>query len=338
MTAVKNDGDWPLVFAGTVYRTVRARQLWDQIMRATYEVAEPGVIFIDRINAANNLGYCETIQATNPCGEQPLPPYGACLLGSVNLARFVERPVHRRGRARHRSARGHRRHRRPPARQCHRRISLSAAAPGRGGPQQAPHRPRHHRPCRCARHVRPALWQPRGSAAGLVLDGGDRGSAPIGPASSLPARKAPSRCSMPSAISLPAMSGPCPPSCAPPFAATASAMRSSPPWPRPAPSRSSPAMCRAASSRSSPCATSASSWRRMAAIGRRPSRTMRSGLFRTLHGPDATLPPAFVTAADLTPAEHLRMQAALQRHIDSSISKTINCPGGHQLRGVPANL
>ncbi|WP_436643765.1 adenosylcobalamin-dependent ribonucleoside-diphosphate reductase [Microbaculum sp. FT89] len=92
MTAVEADADWDLVFAGMVYRTVRARALWDRIMRSTYDYAEPGVIFIDRVNAENNLAYCETIHATNPCGEQPLPPYGACLLGSVNLARLVVDP------------------------------------------------------------------------------------------------------------------------------------------------------------------------------------------------------------------------------------------------------
>ena len=129
MAAVENDQDWPLVFpvnlkekdevdvndpkqvvwrdwpapemyvtredglvACKIYGHIRARQLWNRIMASTYDFAEPGFILIDRVNEMNNNWWCENIRATNPCGEQPLPPYGACLLGSINLTGFVRKP------------------------------------------------------------------------------------------------------------------------------------------------------------------------------------------------------------------------------------------------------
>ena len=81
-----------------IYKTMPARRVWDVIMASTYDFAEPGFVLIDKVNEMNNNWFCENIRATNPCGEQPLPPYGSCLLGSVNLTRFVVEAVYRRGR------------------------------------------------------------------------------------------------------------------------------------------------------------------------------------------------------------------------------------------------
>ncbi len=173
IAAVRADKPWDLVFEGKVYRTVSARALWERLMRAAYDYAEPGVIFIDRVNAMNNLAYCEQICATNPCGEQPLPPYGACLLGSINLAQLVKHPFDA-GAAIDAAELEERVRRGPFPRQHHRCLGIPAASAEARGDGQAAHRSRRHGACGCAHCSRCALRLAGSRDARAVVDGFDR--------------------------------------------------------------------------------------------------------------------------------------------------------------------
>ncbi|MGQ0673697.1 MAG: adenosylcobalamin-dependent ribonucleoside-diphosphate reductase [Hyphomicrobium sp.] len=325
MAAVREDQTWDLVFEGRIYRSLAARDLWRRIMRATYDYAEPGVIFIDRVNARNNLAYCEDIAATNPCGEQPLPPYGACLLGSINLAALVEKPFTQQaaidsGRLEQRVA--------TAVRFLDNVIDVS------NYPLDA-----QRREAKGKRRIGLGMT---GLANALMFSclryGTDEATrTAAGWMATI------QRAAYAASAEIAAEKGAFPLYDADPFLARPNVE---------ALDRATRKLIRRHGIRNGCLTTIAPSGTISLLAGNVSSgiepvfdytyrrRVLEAGgavrhetvedfafaAFRRTKGPDAPLPESFVRAAELTPARHLAMQAALQPHVDSAISKTINCP------------
>ena len=325
MAAVDADADWDLVFGGQVYRTIRAKALFDAITRATYDYAEPGVIFIDRINARNNLAYCETIHSTNPCGEQPLPPYGACLLGSINLARLVRSPftpdahlddgelarlvgVAIRMMDNTIDASGFPLEAQRQEAIAKRRIGLGMTGLAdalmmvglRYGSHEAAERAGDW-----ARQISRAAYLTSARLAG------EKGAFPLFDRDAYLAGETISEMDE----DVRALIG---------EHGIRNALLTSV-----APTGTISLVADNVSSGVEPVFALAYTRKVLQPDGSRTEEEVSDYAlrrFRALHGEAAPLPAHFVTAQDLTPPEHVRMQAAVQRHVDSAISKTVNVP------------
>jgi ribonucleoside-diphosphate reductase alpha chain len=325
MAAVDADAEWPLMFGGKIYKVLRARALFDSITRATYEYAEPGVIFIDRINARNNLAYCETIHSTNPCGEQPLPPYGACLLGSINLARLVRAPFT------------------PQAHLDAAELADLVAVAIRmmdntidvsGFPLEA-----QRQEAIAKRRIGLGMT---GLADALMMTGLRYGSVEAADRAGDWARQI-SRAAYRTSVHLAREKGSFPLFDRDAYLAgetvgeldedvraliAAHGIRNAL-LTSVAPTGTISLVADNVSSGIEPVFALAYTRKVLQPDGSRAEEEV-SGYalrrFRAIHGEAAPLPACFVTAQDLTPAEHVRMQAAVQRHVDSAISKTVNVP------------
>ncbi len=325
MEAVASDAPWDLVFDGKIYKTLPAARLWELIMRSAYDYAEPGVIFIDRVNRENNLGYCETIHATNPCGEQPLPSHGACLLGSINLARLVRHPFT------------------PKARLDEARLEELVAVAVRFldnviGVSHFPLKAQ----AKEARAKRRIGLGVTGLADALIFcraHYGTREGVELGERWMALIDRAAYRAS----AQLAAEKGAFPLYDARAFAdgpaldrldgrtraligrhglrnGTLTSI---------APTGTISLLAGNVSSGIEPVFDFTYRRRILTPDGTPRQETVADyayGQYRETFGDDAALPDYFVTAQSLAPADHLAMQAAFQRHVDASISKTVNCP------------
>jgi len=325
MAAVEADAEWPLVFGGVAYKTIRAKALFDAVTRATYDYAEPGVIFIDRINARNNLYYCETIRSTNPCGEQPLPPYGACLLGSINLTRLVRQPFTREARlvdselADLASV---------AVRMLDNAIDMS------GFPLEE-----QRREAVVKRRIGLGMT---GLADALMMCGLRYGSTEAGETAAHWAHQI-ERAAYTASARLAAEKGAFPLFDRDPYLAgetvqgldddvreligeqgIRNALLTSI-----APTGTISIVADNVSSGIEPVFALAYTRKVLQPDGSRTEEEVTDyavRLFRETFGKDAALPGCFVTTQDLVPADHVRMQAAVQRYVDSAISKTVNVP------------
>ena len=325
MAAVEGDDDWPLVWGGREVRTIRARDLWRKIMQNTFDSAEPGVLFVDRINAGNPLAYLETLSATNSCAEQPLPPNGACPLASINLARLVRDPFL------------------PGARLDLDSLGTLATTAVRMLDNTID----------VSRYPMPAQqWEAKNKRRiGLGITGLGDALIMMG-----------ARYGSPEAVALLETWMRCLKNAAYRASADLAAERGPFPMFEAARHLAQPAMqgldadvrrriavhglrngvlttlpptgttslfAGNVSSGIEPVFSASFNRHVTGADGTRTTERVEdyaAWLFRTTFGDQASLPESFVTVADLTPADHVTMQAAAQRWIDSGISKTVNCP------------